>query len=86
MKKIVILFGIASALLTGCCGLGTNHFEANYTGTYNDNEINPELKPEIVIAPNLDGYNAEVSLLKSEGSTLLGTCLLYTSPSPRDRG
>ena len=73
MKKIVILFGIASALLTGCCGLGTNHFEANYTGTYNYEANNPEVQPELVIAQNLKDYNTEISLLKSEGSTLLGT-------------
>ena len=73
MKKLIVLFGIASALLSGCCGLGTNHFEANYTGTYNDNEIDPDLKPELVIAQNLKSYNTEISLLKSEGATLLGT-------------
>ena len=73
MKKLIVLFGIASALLSGCCGLGTNHFEANYTGTYNDDQINSELMPELVIAQNLKDYNAEISLLKSEGSTLLGT-------------
>ena len=73
MKKLIVLFGIASGLLTGCCGLGTNHFEANYTGTYNDNEIDPDLKPELVIAQNLKSYNTEISLLKSEGATLLGT-------------
>ena len=72
MKKLIVLFGIASALLSGCCGLGTNHFEANYTGTYNDNEIDPDLKPELVIAQNLKSYNTEISLLKSEGATLLG--------------
>ena len=73
MKKLIVLFGIVSALLSGCCGLGTNHFEANYTETYNDNEIDPDLKPELVIAQNLKSYNTEISLLKSEGATLLGT-------------
>ena len=73
MKKLIVLFGITSALLSGCCGLGTNHFEANYTGTYNDNEIDPDLKPELVIAQTLKSYNTEISLLKSEGATLLGT-------------
>ena len=73
MRKLMVLFGITSGLLTGCCGLGTNHFEANYTGTYNCNKIDPDLKPELIIAQNLRSYNTEISLLKSEGATLLGT-------------
>jgi len=73
MKKIVILFGIASALLNGCCGLGTNHFEANYTGTYNYGITTATVKPEVVLAANKSGYDAEVSLLKSKGAALLGT-------------
>ena len=73
MKILFGFSGIVIILLNGCCGLGTNHFEANYTGTYNYEANNPEVQPELVIAQNLKDYNTEISLLKSEGSTLLGT-------------
>tara|TARA_Y100000588_G_C14054648_1_gene838814 strand:- start:57 stop:557 length:501 start_codon:yes stop_codon:yes gene_type:complete len=73
MKILFGFSGIVIILLNGCCGLGTNHFEANYTGTYNYGKTTATVEPEVVLAANKSGYDTEVSLIKSRGATLLGT-------------
>ena len=73
MKKIVVLFGIASVVLTGCCGIGTNHFAENYSNPIGEDVVPPQVKPEIIIAGNKSDYNTEVSAIKSEEATVLGT-------------
>ena len=73
MKKIVVLFGIVSVLLTGCCGLGTNHFAQNYSNPIGEDVVPPLVKPEIIEAVNKSDYDTEISAIKSEGATVLGT-------------
>ena len=73
MKKVVVLFGIASVLLTGCCGIGTNHFANSYSSPIGEGVVPPPVKPEIIVAVNQSDYNDVVADIKLEGGAVLGT-------------
>ena len=54
--------------------------------------LRKELQPDLVFIPSPNDLHQDHKVIAEEGirafkkSTILGYCLLYTSPSPRDRG
>mgnify|MGYP004179221481 CR=1 FL=1 len=60
-------------LFTGCCGLGENQFAKHYSNPILEDAEPPEVKPEIITTENLSEYNAKISELTSQGSTVMGS-------------
>ena len=78
----------AGATATDSDGDGVSNADELTVGT---NPCDPAEAPSAVCGDFVVGYNP--SIADSDGDTFtdaveaaLGTCLLYTSPSPRDRG
>ena len=65
--------------------LNNNSNYSTFSGSYNDLSSKPSIPTHTSHLTNNSGYiNSSHSITGSSGG--INNCLLYTSPSPRDRG